>query len=739
MRKLMYFTLGFGLACGICAYLLPGEYRKAAAVTAGCLCIAALLLSRSSKTILRAAIGLLGCSAGFFWFVQYNAHYLAPAAPLDGQNRTVTIRAADYSYDTAYGAAFDGTIVLKDKTYQVKTYLKEGVSLEPGQTIRGEFLFRVTAPDAMEESLYHQGKGIFLLAYQRSDVTVGRSEPNWLDGVASLRVKIRAILRTSFPEDTFPFAQALLLGDSSELDYQTDTDFKLSGIRHVIAVSGLHVSILFALISTVTFRKRFLTALLGFPTLLLFAALAGFSPSVVRACVMSGLMLLALLAGKTYDGPTALSFAVLVMLLANPMGITNVGFQLSVGSVAGIYLFDAPVRKWLLSLFGEEKRKNIIIRWICTSVSITISAMTITTPLCAIYFGTISLVSVVTNLLTVWVISFIFYGIIAVCLAALLSAPAAGFLASVISLPIRYVLVTAGILADFPLAAVYTCSPYITAWLVFVYLLLGAFLVMKKKRPQILICSAVLGLCMALLASWAEPMLTDMRFTVLDVGQGQCLLMQYRGSTVMVDCGGDSDTKTADLAAQTLLSQGITRLDCLILTHLDRDHAGAAANLLSRVDTDLLILPEEATDLPQRTGGEVICATEDLRITCGGLEVEIFTPDFPGNSNEMSLCILFEAENCDILITGDRSGFGEQSLLRHHAIADVDILVAGHHGSKHSTCEELLAAVRPEIVCISVGEDNSYGHPAPELLQRLETYGCTVYRTDLHETILIRR
>ena len=105
----------------------------------------------------------------------------------------------------------------------------------------------------------------------------------------------------------------------------------------------------------------------------------------------------------------------------------------------------------------------------------------------------------------------------------------------------------------------------------------------------------------------------------------------------------------------------------------------------------------------------------------------------------MSLCILFDTKNCDILVTGDRNGFGERSLLRNAHIPDVDILVAGHHGSKNSTSEELLNAARPETVCISVGEDNSYGHPAPELLQRLMDHGCAVYRTDQHGTITIRR
>ena len=121
------------------------------------------------------------------------------------------------------------------------------------------------------------------------------------------------------------------------------------------------------------------------------------------------------------------------------------------------------------------------------------------------------------------------------------------------------------------------------------------------------------------------------------------------------------------------------------------------------------------------------------------MEIRIFASQIPGNDNENSLCILFDSENCDILITGDRDGFGERSLLRNAALSDVDILVAGHHGSKNATCEELLTAVKPEIVCISAGKDNLFGHPAPELLQRLAKSGCTVYRTDLQGDIIIRR
>lgn len=742
MRKLMWFTIGFAAACGLSAYVLPPEWMKPCLwVAAAAACMSGIMGSRLSFCR-RAALVLLGCSLGLGWYCGFQTRYLEPAAILDGQTVEVTIRTSDYSRETDYGISAEGTLELEGAEYRVRAYLDGTEALEPGCSITGPFRFAVTAPKE-EPVSYLSGNGIFLLARQEDAVTVIKdTQVRWQDRIARLRQRLRQIMEECFPEDELPFTRALLLGDTSLIDYKTDTDFKVSGIRHVVAVSGLHVSILIAMLGAVTFRKKYLMVPLGLGTLLLFAALAGFSPSVTRACLMSGLLLLALLFNRQYDGPTALSFAVLMMLLWNPLVIASVSFQLSVASVAGIFCFRQDIQNWLLSCYPHPKGRGLcptLIRWFDTSVSITLSAMVFTTPLCAWYFGMVSLVGIVTNLLALWVISGIFYGIMAVCALHFLWPAAASFLAKLVSWPIRYVLAVAGVMADVPLATVYMQSIYPVLWLVFAYVLLIVFYLSSHRRAGQLFCCAVLGLCLALTASWWEGHAADTRITVLDVGQGQCILLQSEGKTWMVDCGGDTDTAAADLAAGTLLSRGISRLDGMILTHLDGDHAAGAANLLTRLDTDLLILPPERTEIASLPQADVVYASEDLLLTAGDARIMVFSAPYPGTSNEKSLCVLFDTEKCDILITGDRDGFGERMLLRKANIPDIDILIAGHHGSKHSTCEELLNAVRPEIVCISVGAENPFGHPAPELLQRLAEFGCTVYRTDKHGTITIRR
>jgi len=501
----------------------------------------------------RGSLSCLGLALGLVWFLFFRQYYLLPAISADGTEMYTTVEITGYSYETTYGIAADGRITLDGKPMQVRVYVNEETSLEPGDTVTGIFRLRYTAPGGVDEATYHSGKGIFLLAYQQKSVEIHRAvsrELRHYPAIFAYNIKDR--LHRLFPVDVFPFTQALLLGDSSELSYEIDTAFKISGIRHIIAVSGLHVTILYSLLSALTFRKQYLTALLGLPALLLFAAVAGFTPSVTRACIMVMLMILAQVFHKQYDPPTALAFASLVMLAVNPFVITSVGFQLTVGCVAGIQLVNEPISSWLKNMLGENQGnglRNHGKRWLVSSVSITLGAMSLTTPLCAYYFGTVSLVGVLTNLLTLWLVNLIFIGLIVTCLLSLITMNGALILASVLAWPIRIVLGTAKAFSRFSLAAVYTESVYIAVWLVFVYLLLVVLTFSKKRRPFFLAGCAMLGLCAALVLSWFEPLTDECRMTMLDVGLGQSIVLQSEGKTFLLDCGGDSDTETADRVA----------------------------------------------------------------------------------------------------------------------------------------------------------------------------------------------
>ena len=741
MRRLMWFTLGFGAVSAYCAYSWATEKLWLPALALLGVFVLLVLGTRWKKWLRVPAAVVLGCAVGLGWLQVYSDQYLSRANALDGQVAEVTARCTDYSYQTEYGTAVEGFLYLEGKPYRAKFYVSGEIRMEPGDVLTGPFQFRVTTPDGADEPTVHQGKGIFLLAYQEEDAELAKLArmPFW-GYPAMLREKLKGIIDECFGESTAGFAKALLLGDRTGIDYATNTAFKVSGISHIIAVSGLHVSILFSLVYVLCFKRRWLVALIGIPVTVLFAAVAGFSPSVTRAAIMTVLMMLAMVFDRDYDGPTELAFACLVMLAANPLVITSVSFQLSVGCMAGIFLFQRRIYDWMMEKLGSGFIR--VKRWFASSVAVTVSAMAVTTPLVAYYFGTVSLVGVLTNLLTLWVISFVFYGIMLVCLLGAFWPGVGAAVAQAVGWGIRYVLTVSKLLAAFPLAAVYTRSLYIVAWLVFLYLLLAVFLLSRKKHPGVLLCCGVLGLCLAIGASWLEPLLDTCRMTVLNVGQGQSIILQSEGKTYLVDCGGDDSQEAADLAAETLLSMGVFRLDGIIVTHYDADHAGGVPYLLSRIPADGIFMPK--ADDEEQIGQQLALqspatwVSDSLLLTYGSTKLTVYGPVVPDSGNESSLAVLFQSENCDILVTGDRGAFGERMLLKTAHIPEVDVLVVGHHGSKNSTCEELVAAVKPKLAVISVGE-NQYGHPAQEVLDRLAAVGCPVYRTDLQGNITFRR
>ena len=743
MRKLMWFTVGFGAACALGVWVVPDRWIILPVFLAAGLAV--LCARRRYGT---ASVILAGCFLGLCWYSGFARYYLIPARTMDGTAIETTVTATDYSYETDYGGAVDGEVTLEGRKYQIRVYVNSTEQLCPGDTITGTFLLRYTAPGGLRDTTYHAGDGILFLGYERGTSEKGRTEASGMkQDAAQLRHHISQRLQALFSETCGPFARALLLGDDNDLDYSTDTALKISGIRHVIAVSGLHVAILYTMLRALTLNRRWLTALLGFPALAGFCAVAGFTPSVTRACIMVGLMILAQLMDKEYDPPTALSFAVLVMLVVNPLVITSISFQMSVACVTGILLFQMPVRNWMQEKWGIPRGRSLkarLKRWLISSVSVSLSATVLTIPMSAYYFGAVSLIGVLTNLLSLWAVSLAFYGIVAVCLVSLFWMEGAALLAQLVSLPMAYVLWMAKLLASFPLAAVYTQSVFIILWLVFVYVLLAVFLLSPRRRPRELACCAVLGLCLALLGSWNAHRLSDTHFTALDVGQGQSLILHHQDKTFLIDCGGSNDEIAANTAVETLLSRGITHLDGIILTHGDRDHAGGIPYLLSRIDSSFIMLPvttapETVEMIKQSFSGKLILVGEEQLIDIGEGIIRIFGPIYAAESNENSLCVLFESENCAILVTGDRGSLGELVLLHDADIPEVDLLMAGHHGSGNSTSGELLRAVSPETVFISVGKSNGYGHPAQSLLDRLDGFECEVYRTDLHGTLIFRR
>ena len=228
------------------------------------------------------------------------------------------------------------------------------------------------------------------------------------------------------------------------------------------------------------------------------------------------------------------------------------------------------------------------------------------------------------------------------------------------------------------------------------------------------------------------------------MGQGQSVVVTSQKSRALIDCGGTK--RPGDTAATYLQSIGSGYVDLLVLTHFHEDHAGGVPELLDRVKVGAIAVPDVDPDSPLRQEIEAQAAeqgipihyvTETCQVALGQAQLTLYAPvGSGGESNEQCVSVLCAKGTWEALLTGDMPGEEEVRLANREKLPDIECLIAGHHGSKYSTSEALLQVTQPDLAMISVGR-NTYGHPAPETLARLEAAGAAIYRTDRHGSITI--
>ena len=684
------------------------------------------------------AVMLAGAVFGAILFSSFQNFYLKPLEGISQEANSREIFLTSPMEKTGSGTRAEGVLTHQGKPYRVMVYFRGEEDYLPGDRLQGDF--KLYEGDWQEHTgaRSQAGEAIFLRAFPEGELLSVRPEKTpWWALPGKIRLLTQGEIMAHFTPQAAPFASALLLGDTSYLTFSQSWDLRISGISHLAAVSGLHVAVLCMLLGVLTFRNPWIMALAGIPGLLFFCGITGFSPSVVRACIMMSLLMLSYLLKRKYDPITGLSAAALLILILHPLTVLSVSFQLSCASVLGIFFFFGRIQSALLLRIPETKGfRETLRQFVSGSLAVSLSSLVFVTPLTAFYFGSLSLIAPITNLLVTWLVPPIFWGILLTVTGGLLGLPFMGLLGSLLSALISLVLSVSHFLAGLPLAAVFTESPYILLFLLCTYLLGIYFLrgISGEYSYFLGLSGLILGICLSL--SWFLPLSSDITMQVFDVGQGQCILLQSQGRSFLIDCGGDRQESVALHVLDTLYSRGIPRLDGLILTHFDEDHVGASDELLSVMETDAVYVPAgPALPLDPRlktVSGELQLSFGDSRLTLMGSETQ-------ANDNDMGLCVLLESPEYVILCTGDRSLEGERLLLQNHRIPPVDCLIAGHHGAETSTGLELLRATRPETVIISAGKQNPYGHPSPKTLLRLKKFGCEIRRTDLEGTITIRR
>lgn len=754
MRRLCTFAAAFCAAVFAAVYLLPrGLWLPGALLCALGAPLCLTLRGGGRKRFLLAALGL---AAGLLWCKGYDARIAAPARAVEGQTLTLSAAVDAYPRQTSYGWSVRLRLRLPGgPAVGAVFYLQDGGSLRPGDELRLTGELHPADELQGEPSSYWTSRGVYLVVYERGETECtrpARLPVRYLP--ALLGQRLREVLYAVRPADQAGVLAALVTGDRTGLSDGFYAALKRCGLAHVVAVSGMHLAFLAGLLQRFTGRSRRRTAVVAAPVLVLFMFLTGLPASVVRAGVMQLLLLLAPALGRERDTPTGLSLALMLLLLWNPNGAADVGLQLSFTSVLGIELLTGRIGDRLDRALGLERPRmgwrellRRLGRFVTGSLATTVGALALTTPLTVAYFGSVSLVAPLANLLALWAVSLAFCLGLLTAVLGLLWLPLGQLLGLAAGLPCRWLLWLAPVLARFPYASLpLEGRPYLVLWVVFVYLVALVFLLVRgeRRRPILPLSACAVTLAAALACNVWTYSGGDLNVSVLDVGQGLCVVLRSAGRTAVVDCGGNRDN-AGDLAADHIQSLGTSRVDLLVLTHYHSDHANGVPELLERLEVGALVLPDvgeedplrrEIQELAWQRGIRVYLLEDNADVTFGEASMRIYAPLGAGDTNEEGLSVLATCGTFDVLITGDMGAVTERRLVRYGALPDVELLVVGHHGSRYATGEELLAAARPDWAVISVG-DNGYGHPAEETLARLDAAGCAVYRTDWMGTVTL--
>jgi len=760
VRKAAWLCLPFSAAVAACRYLIPYEALGLFALCGAVLAAAGLLFRDRRRTaiLLTAAGLLLGCAR--CWAQQ--RFTVMPAEAMAGQRAGITARVTDYP-DVYDGSTYLTVRLTAPGIPAVKCRLisyapGELQSFRPGDELRVSVRFSSARLRDGQEIDTYTAQGIFLRAVcTDTPECTGRWKWAPLYLPRELCRRVTELCRRTFPADAAPFMTALLTGDKTELYKDGGVYYTLgeAGLAHVVAVSGMHLTCLLGFLYLLLGRNR-TSGILGLSVLIFFAAMTGFTPSVVRAAFMHGCLICAPLFRREEDALTSLSLILALILLVNPMAVAGASLQLSFGAMAGIYLVSAGM---LRALWGR------ISRWRCSAnrllrpvlvfaagaLSVGVGAQVFTAPLSAAHFGSVSVVSPLSGVLCLWMISALFLGGYAAVGAGALLPEAGAFLGRTLAWGVRYILRIARLLRFFPCEAVYVSHPVFVLWLGFVYaVFLISWLWSRKGRTF----RVLLPLCLSLITLWSSAVLVrlswsdQLEVTALDVGQGESVVLTCGARTVMVDCGGSYLPRDAgETAVQYLGGRQRRHLDALILSHLHADHVNGAERVLTQLDVDTLYLPRQKDEngfltailaAARAAGTDVEYVDENLTLAAGDMTISVWAPLLSGDENENCLTVMAKQGDFEALITGDNPSSAELLLTMQYDLPDMEVLVVGHHGSATSTCDVLLREIRPDAAVISVGRNNNYGHPTPQVLDRLAGYGIPVYRTDRDGTVTVR-
>ena len=573
---------------------------------------------------------------------------------------------------------------------------------------------------------------------------------------------------------------AIILGDKTDIDSDIKELYSVSGIAHILAISGLHISFIgMAIYRLLRRRFRFLfSAAVSIPVVLSFGIMSGFGISTIRAIIMFILKIIGEVLGRKYDAITAISLAGLVLLVQNPFVVCNSGFQMSFGAIIAIVLI-LPIVEEILNT------DNKIIKVLSANFTISL----VMNPILAWNYYELPTFSFLLNIVVVPLMSVV---IVSSIVGIFCSCIMFGFGKAVI-FPgcgiLELYTFLCNIINKSSVASIVVGQPKVTIIIVYYAILLVVLFGLKnirtkytraekerniikketglvlekkaKKERRIkgqnvkLRLACIVGFLLLNCLIYYIPN-QGFYITFINVGQGDGILIHGdNGTKVMVDGGSTSEKQVAkNCIVPYLKAEGIGTIDYSIITHTDKDHISGILEILennnsNRIRIKNLVMPDinmkddtynELIEKAKLKKINVLYIKKGDTLSLGKTKIKCIYPETTTTASDKNdYCTVLSVKNktSKILLTGDISKEIEEKI-KDDIEENYTVLKVAHHGSNYSSSEKFLKKVNPKYSIISVGKNNSYGHPGNETMERLRKQGGVIYRTDEKGGITIR-
>ncbi|PAB58950.1 DNA internalization-related competence protein ComEC/Rec2 [Anaeromicrobium sediminis] len=709
------------------------------------LCMLAFFIKKKKYIVLTLIVFVLGN-------LNYIGHKYYDGELGNFENDKITLKGLvvqQYIYDDKFILKSE-YIIDKKKKYFIKENILVKLKEKRRESILGKeiivegIIVKSPAkrnPKEFDYRAYLKSKKINSILYARSIEVINKANV-LLDWASQTKNYVYEVLENTLPPLEGNLCYGLITGDKSLLNEEIYDNFRSLGISHILAISGLHVGIIYIFVYRITFKKKFIQRLLAGIVFLMYIIVTAYSISIIRAVCMLIILDAASEIERPYDSLCALSFIGFIFILVNPYVLYNSGFLLSFFTVMWIILLHSKVEK-LLYFFNETIRKII---------SVTLSAQLGILPIILYNYNEISIYSLVMNLLGIWILSILMPVILLNLCLYLVMPKASTILAFFILWGSRIIINLAKVFLKMPFSSFLLASPskiFIITY--YVILLIIVYEIWPVKIGKRSMCIIIIGLFFItnLMGSLVKKPFT---MTFFHVGQGDCTLITTpHKKNILID-GGPVSEGDDERLLYLLLKNGIRKIDIIILSHSHKDHIGGLLRVADKMTVDNLIFGVYANEIKEfnqllyycnvdeanifnMSRGQSITVEENLSFKCINPSVDTVYKEDDENNNSLSLILDYNDFKC--LFTGDIESSGEENILKNNQIIKADLIKVPHHGSNTSSTRNFLNEVNGKIAIIQVGK-NFYGHPSKEILKRYDDYGYKVFRTDKFGAIIIK-